>query len=239
MQLGLIKLKYTAGAGKTVLACVHSLHGVAASNYNNSRSMVVGHLGTKFTGKNIGVACMYLNHKEVDSQTPSRLLAGLWRQLVLDRDIGSIAENLYKQHWEKGTVPSLEEVVNVLNSSLKEFSQVFVIVDAMDEYPEFQREILLQKLAVMGSNVNLMITSRPNISPEPSLSNLETLDIQAAPEDIQAYINAQIKLSLRLSKHIQKKSVLREQIHAKITEAVDGMQVVITCCWKATEEHSN
>jgi hypothetical protein len=186
--------------------------------------MVVGHLSTQFTGKNIGVACIYLNHKEVDNQTPSRLFAALWRQLVLDRDIGSIAETLYKQHREKGTAPSLEEVVNVLSSSLKEFSQVFIIVDAMDEYPEFQREILLQQLTVMGSNVNLMITSQPNISPEPSsFPNLETLDIQAAPEDIRGYIDAQIKSSPRLSKHIQKKPMLHEEIHAKITDTVAGM----------------
>jgi hypothetical protein len=186
--------------------------------------MVVGHLGTQFTGKNIGVACIYLNHKEVDNQTPSRLLAGLWRQLVLGRDIGSIAENLYKQHQEKGTAPSLEEVFNVLRSSLEGFSKVFIIIDAMDEYPELQREILLQNLAAMGSNMNLIITSRPNVSPEPfSFSNLETLDIHAAPEDIRGYIDAQIKLSLHLSKYIQKKPVLQEEIHAKITDTVDGM----------------
>ncbi|KAJ7018196.1 hypothetical protein C8F04DRAFT_397634, partial [Mycena alexandri] len=195
------------GAGKTVLA-----------------SMVVDYLGTQFTGKNIGVACIYLNHKEVGSQTPSRLLAGLWRQLVLDRDIGSIAENLYQQHREKGTVPSLEEVVNVLSSSLKEFSQVFIIVDALDEYPEFQRDILLKQLAAMGSNVNLMITSRPNISPELfSFPNLETLEIHAEAGDIRAYIDSQIELSSRLSKHIRKKPVLRKEIHAKITDTVDGM----------------
>ena len=186
--------------------------------------MVVGHLGTQFTGKNIGVACIYLNHKEVDSQTPSRLLAGLWRQLVHDKDIGSIAENLYKQHREKGTAPSLEEVVTVLRSSITELSKVFIIIDAMDEYPDFQRGILLQHLAAMGSNVNLMITSRPNISLEPSaFANLETLDIQAASEDIRGYINSQIKLSPRLSKHIQKQPMLREEIHAKITDTVDGM----------------
>ncbi|KAJ6485270.1 ankyrin repeat-containing domain protein [Mycena vulgaris] len=196
------------GAGKTVLA-----------------SMVVDHLSAAFrNNKDIGVACIYLNHKEADQQPPPKLLAGVWRQLVLNRDIGFIAESLYKQHREKGTVPSLEEVANVLSSSLKEFSQVFIIVDAMDEYPEFQREILLQQLAVMGSNVNLMITSRPNISPEPSsFPNLETLDIQAAPEDIQAYINAQIKLSPRLSKHIRKKPVLREEILKKTMDTVDGM----------------
>jgi hypothetical protein len=186
--------------------------------------MVVDYLRAAFRdNQDIGVACIYLNHKEADQQPPTKLLAGLWRQLVLDRDIGSIAENLYKQHRGKGTAPSLEEVINVLSSSLKEFSQVFIIVDAMDEYPELQREILLQQLAVMSNNVNLMITSRPNISPESSLPNLETLDIEATQEDIQAYINAQIKLSPRLSKHIQKKPVLREQIHAKITDTVAGM----------------
>ncbi|KAJ7041582.1 ankyrin repeat-containing domain protein, partial [Mycena alexandri] len=202
------------GAGKTVLA-----------------SMVVDHLHAAFrNNKDIGVACIYLNHKEAGQQPPPKLLAGLWRQLVLDRDIGSTAENLYKQHRDKGTVPSLEEVVNVLHSSLKEFSKVFVIVDAMDEYPNeaptFQREILLQHLAEMGSNVNLMITSRPNISPEsgPSFSNLETLDIQAAPEDIQAYINGQIKLSPRLSRHVQRQLKLQEDIHSKISsKSVDGM----------------
>ncbi|KAF7343972.1 ANK-REP-REGION domain-containing protein [Mycena venus] len=196
------------GAGKTVLS-----------------SMVVEHLNAKYrNSRNIGVACIYLNHKEVDNQTVSKLLAALWRQLVLNRDLSSIAENLYKQHWERGTAPSLEEVVDVLSSSLKEFSQVFIIVDAMDEYPEFQRGILLQQLATMGSNVNLMFTSRPNISPESSLPNLEKLDIQAAPEDIQAYINAQIKLFPRLSKHVQRQPKLREDIHSKISsKSVDGM----------------
>jgi hypothetical protein len=187
--------------------------------------MVVDHLSAAFRAmQDIGVACIYLNHKEADQQTPPRLLAGLWRQLVLDRDIGSIAENLYKQHREKGTAPSLEEVVNVLSSSLKEFSQVFIIVDAMDEYPEFQRKILLNQLAAMGHNVNLMITSRPNISAESSsFPNLETLDIQAAPGDIQAYINAQIESSPHLSKHTRRKPELREEILTKVIDTADGM----------------
>jgi hypothetical protein len=191
--------------------------------------MVVEHLSAAFrNNKDIGVACIYLNHKEAANQTPSKLLAGLWRQLVHGRNVGSVAKELYQQHQEKGTAPSLEEVVSVLRSSLKEFSKVFVIVDAMDEYPNespmFQREILLKHLAEMGRNVNLLITSRPNISPEPSFfPNAETLDIQAAPEDIEAYINTQIMLSPRLSKHIQKKPVLQEEIHTRIIDTVDGM----------------
>ncbi|KAJ7019592.1 ankyrin repeat domain-containing protein [Mycena alexandri] len=200
-------------------------HGIPGAGKSVLVSMVVDHLSAAYrNNRDIGVACIYLNHKEAENQTPSRLLAAIWRQLVLDRDVGSIAENLYKQHQEKGTAPSLEEVDNVVSSSLKEFSQVFIIVDAMDEYPEFQREILLQHLAVMGSNVNLMITSRPNISPEScSLPNLETLDIQAAPGDIQVYINAQIESSPHLSRHIRRKPELREEILTKVMDAADGM----------------
>jgi hypothetical protein len=160
----------------------------------------------------------------VVDQTVLKILAGLWRQLVFDRDIDSIAANLYKQHQKKGTPPLLEEVVSVLSSSLKEFSQVFIIVDAIDEYPELQREILLQQLAAMGSHVNLMITARPSVSPELfSFLNLETLEIHAAAGDIRIYIDSQIMLSSRLSKYIQKKPVLQEEIHAKVTDTVDGM----------------
>ncbi|KAJ6524823.1 hypothetical protein B0H19DRAFT_1008166, partial [Mycena capillaripes] len=196
------------GAGKTILA-----------------SMVVDHLtATCKSNRDIGVTCMYLNHKEADIQTPSKLLAALWRQLVLDRDTGTIAEDLYKQHQGKGTAPTLEEVVKVLSSSLAEFSKVFIIVDAIDEYPETQRWTLLQHMTAMGSNVNLMITSRPHIFPEVfSFPTLETLDIQAASTDIREYINVQIYSSPRLFKHVQNQSNLRDEIHAKIIATVDGM----------------
>ncbi|KAF8146761.1 hypothetical protein K438DRAFT_2092570, partial [Mycena galopus ATCC 62051] len=94
----------------------------------------------------------------------------------------------------------------------------------MDEYPEVQRGILLPQLAALGSNVNLMITSRPHIFPEPSsFPNLETLDIHAAAEDIQAYTNAQIGSSPYLSRHTQRKPELREEILTKVMDTVDGM----------------
>ncbi|KAJ7929455.1 hypothetical protein B0H13DRAFT_1573164, partial [Mycena leptocephala] len=54
-----------AGAGKTVLT-----------------SLVVHHLSSQPEDKNYGVACIYLNHKETESQTPENLLGGLWRQLI-------------------------------------------------------------------------------------------------------------------------------------------------------------
>ncbi|KAF7330102.1 Ankyrin 2,3/unc44 [Mycena sanguinolenta] len=209
--------EWESGSGETLWCC-----GIPGAGKTVLVSMVVDHLHTKFTAKDIGVACIYLNHKEVDSQTPSRLLAGLWRQLV--DEIGPVAENLYKQHRKKGTAPSLEEVASVLRSRISELSKVFIIIDAIDEYPEFQRHILLKQLEKMHDIVNFMITSRPNISLEDySFQNLKTLDISAMPEDIEAYIDAQINLSPHLSRHVKQKSDLREEIHTKITSTVDGM----------------
>jgi chromatin segregation and condensation protein Rec8/ScpA/Scc1 (kleisin family) len=184
--------------------------------------MVVDHLAAEFENKNLGVACIYLNHKEAEEQTPAKLLAGLWRQLVLDRDIGS-AEGLYQRHREKHTTPSLDEVFDVLRPVLGEYSRVYMIVDAVDEYPEAKRQILLEYLVMMGSTVNLMITSRPHIHPNGSLPNLEALEIRANEDDIRRYVEGQIKKSSWLSKHIQTRADLQGEILSTIIHAVDGM----------------
>ncbi|KAF7343788.1 NACHT and ankyrin domain protein [Mycena sanguinolenta] len=195
------------GAGKTVLV-----------------SKVVDYLGKQTKNQKIGVACVYLNHKEVDSQTPSRLLAGLWRQLV-DTDVGPLAENLYIKHQKNSTAPFLDEVASILMSRIMELSKIFIIIDAMDEYPEFQRHILLEYLTKIGSKANLMITSRPNISPEHyTFQNLKTLNIRARPEDIHTYIHAQINSPALRHRIPQLQEIsIQKDIHTKISGAVDGM----------------
>ncbi|KAJ6528107.1 ankyrin repeat-containing domain protein [Mycena capillaripes] len=193
------------GAGKTVLA-----------------SMVVENLRLKHEQKNIGVACMYLDHKEVENQTPARLLSSLWRQLIFGRDIGSLPKKLHQQHFEMGTTPDLDDVYEVLRSAIRQYSRIYIIVDAIDEYPEDQRFIVLECLALLGSNVNLMITSRPHVAPDASLPNLHALEIRAREEDVRKYVDAQIRKS-RLSRHLQARPDLRNELHAKITDNIDGM----------------
>jgi chromatin segregation and condensation protein Rec8/ScpA/Scc1 (kleisin family) len=184
--------------------------------------MVVNHLADEFQNQTIGVACIYLNHKEVEVQTPAKLLAGLWRQLVLGKDVGS-AEGLYQRHCEKRTTPSIEEVFEVLQPVVGEYSKVYIIVDAIDEYPEARRQILVEYLMKMGSTVNLMITSRPHIHPHSALPNLEAVEIRANEEDLRRYVEGQIQKSSWLLKHIQTRTDLREEILSTITSTVDGM----------------
>jgi hypothetical protein len=185
--------------------------------------MVVDHLSGESEARNTGVACIYLNHKEAENQTPAKLLSGIWRQLILGKDLGTTVKRLYQEHSEKRTTPSLNEIFNVLLPVIGKFSKVNIIVDAIDEYQEAPRQMLLDCLAELGATVNLMITSRPHITPNSSLPGLTSLEIRATEEDVRKYVDAQIQRSSRLSKHVKTRPELQDEIHSKITTSVDGM----------------
>ncbi|KAJ7080059.1 hypothetical protein C8R44DRAFT_534042, partial [Mycena epipterygia] len=189
------------GAGKTVLV-----------------SIVVDNLRTQLETDNIGVAVIYLNHKESDAHSPSKLLASLWRQLILRKPIGLNVHKLYEKHRESRTRPSPAEDHAVLHSTIADYSQVFILVDALDEYPD---DDLLQHLYDLGPRVNLLVTSR--YIPINHITSFEKLEIRAREVDIRTYLEGRIMKSPRLSKHIQNSPDLREAMEARIVQRSDGM----------------
>ncbi|KAJ7477011.1 ankyrin repeat-containing domain protein [Mycena galericulata] len=197
------------GAGKTVLA-----------------SMVVNHLRTRFqkTSTNTGVACMYLNHKETETQTLASLLAGLWTQLIVEKPIPIAIFELYNHHRERSTRPSADEVHVILRDcAVTQYSKVYFIVDAVDEYPEDLRGLLLEKLGAMGPTVNVLITSRPHVNLAAFFPNLQTVEIRATEDDICRYVDTQILKSYRLLKHVETRPELRDEIRSRVIGGVDGM----------------
>ncbi|KAJ7485603.1 ankyrin repeat-containing domain protein [Mycena latifolia] len=196
------------GAGKTVLA-----------------SIVVDNLRTTLESQSIGVAVIYLNHKETEAQSPSNLLTGLWRQLVFGRPLSPAVHHLYAKHREQGTRPSLEDIYSILCSTIAQLSSAFIIVDALDEYPEDERGILLGHLSSLtaGSTTSLMLTSRPHININHVVENLQILEIRALEDDIRLYIDAAVLKSSRLLRHIENRSALREEIEEMIVQRSGGM----------------
>ncbi|KAJ7499629.1 hypothetical protein FB451DRAFT_41815 [Mycena latifolia] len=199
------------GAGKTVLV-----------------SIVVDTLRTDLAREDIGIAAIYLNHKETEAHSPSMLLASIWRQLVCMKSISSTLHQLYDKHREPRTRPTEKDDDTILRSIISEYSKVFILVDALDEYPERQRDALLRRISALGGTVNLMLTSRHNIKidyiiPE---SGLEILEIRATEDDIRRHINAQISQCSQFSKIIKNRPGLREEIEARITQRSDGMFLI-------------
>ncbi|KAJ6496280.1 ankyrin repeat-containing domain protein [Mycena sanguinolenta] len=194
------------GAGKTILC-----------------AMVVDHLRKIQDNANTRVAVIFLNHKETETQSPSNVLAAIWRQLVFEQPLSPIVERLYSKHQEQRTRPSLEDIHSVLCSTASAFSRLFIVVDALDEYPEDARNILLHRLSLLGSRVSLMLTSRPHVDIKHAISDLETIEIRAAENDIREYLEAQIRKSPRLSRHVRSAPDIRQALETSIVEGSDGM----------------
>lgn len=185
----------------------------------------MNHLQEEYKNTNVGVAFIYCNHKETETQTASNLIASLWRQLAFGRHISSDVHDLYLKHNERHTKPSLDEIVSVLRSAVADYLRVFVIVDALDECPNEKntRDIVLTRLTTLGPTVNLLLTSRPNIGIEMIFPDIEQLEIRASPHDIRLYIKAQINSGSRLAKHCKDRPNLQEEIEKKIISRADGM----------------
>ena len=167
----------------------------------NNRSLVIHHLESQ--NSNIGLAWIYLNHKETETQTPVNLLASFLKQLTFGlKSVPSTVQELYQYHHGRQTRPNSDELIKAFPSVIAGYSKVYMMIDAFDEYPEDQRHVLLKYLATIANTVNLLITSRPHVNLGSFLSKVQTLDIKAIDNDIRLLVDSQISKSPRLSKHV-------------------------------------
>ncbi|KAJ7866012.1 hypothetical protein B0H14DRAFT_2347675, partial [Mycena olivaceomarginata] len=120
----------------------------------------------------------------------------------------------------------MAETRGLLQNAIVQWSKVYIIVDALDEYPEDDRQILLNDLA-SGATINLMIMSRPHIQLLGPFKNYEAINIHPNPGDIHRYIDARIWNSSRLSSHLKSRPELRDEIHAKITDSGAEMFLLV------------
>ncbi|KAJ7444224.1 ankyrin repeat domain-containing protein [Mycena latifolia] len=213
--------EWESGSGK-VLFC----HGIPGAGKTVLVSLVVHHLETRARTTDIGVACIYLNHKETDSQTISNLLGALSTQLMLGKHIPPLVHSLYEHHIARRTRPGIDEFHKVLDLAVALYPKVYFIIDALDEYPENYRHRFLKYLGTLGPKVNIMMTSRPHINLEAQFPNMRTIEIHATEEDIHKYLDTQIQNSVRLSKHVQTRPELQDEIQSKILGNAKGMFLI-------------
>jgi hypothetical protein len=160
-------------------------------------SIIVDHL-RKNLGADGEVAVMYCDYKNGETQSPENLMASLWRQFVFGHPLSDTVKKLHTKHHEPHTHPSLDEVMEVLLSHIRGYSQskVFVVVDAVDECTadHNSRQTLLTKLRELQPHIHLMITSRPHITLEYDFPDIIRLEItqEANDDDIQSYVSARI-----------------------------------------------
>ena len=164
---------------------------------------MVNHLECSYPFESNAVAILYLSYRDQEEQSAKNLIGSLLRQVAhRKRPLSDDVMALYHHHTLKGSRPTITELSNLLNSEITRLSEVFILVDAMDECSvnNYTREELLtalQRLLEMP-NIRLMITSRPVASINTYLQGMAHLEIRAADEDIRKYIEDRIPKERRL-----------------------------------------
>lgn len=189
--------------------------------------MVIQHLKEHAEKKDVGVAYIYLDRN--DSIALQHLLAIIWEQLLRNREtLSEDVIGVYNRCIQRKTYPGVKDTFGILQSQIRKFSRVFVIVDGLDERQEKFREDMVQEIKKLGSTISLMVTSRFE-SDKGDIVKEETIQILASTDDMKALIHSRISRSSRLLRHLQEDEELRELIMVTVAEKAKGMSVAIIC----------
>lgn len=189
---------------------------------------MVNDLYDKFPTDRLNAICyIYFNFRRKEEQKLDNLLASLLKQLVqAQTSIPRSVMDLYERHRERRSRPSVQELAKLLTSSVTNFSQVFIVVDALDECQESYgcRSKFISQLLDLHtqSGINLFVTTRhiPHIIEQ--FTGSIKKEIRASDEDIERHLEG---CMINLPGFVSTKPDLRAEIKEKIGEAADGMYV--------------
>lgn len=197
------------GAGKTIMA---------ATVIDELQRQVQPEAGA-------GIAYIYFNFRQAEDQDPSRLLSILLRQLVQQQATVSFdVKAFWERHKSSLTRPSFDELSSVLHSVAASFSQLFLIVDALDECQEANgyRAKFLDSLLELQTKcpAKLLATSRSFVDMMQDFEGSKLMEIRAKSEDVSVYVESQL---YRLPKFVNRNAELQGMIRSAIGGAVEGM----------------
>ncbi|KAK5073265.1 hypothetical protein LTR51_005907 [Lithohypha guttulata] len=193
--------------------------------------------------KDVVVAYLYCNFNRQAEQDLRSMLATLTRQLFQEKaQLPDAVTALYEKHRDRATRPSVEELKNVLRLLVSSCGCVFVVVDALDECgnTEKQRDNLLDELFSLQksihNNIHVLATTRfiPDIVNQ--FSGRPQLEIRAAEADIQVYLANRMN---RLARFVSQDDQLQEEIKRQIVDAAEGMFLLARLQFDSLQDKTN
>lgn len=191
-----------------------------------ARSSIVNKLQIQQSSRDVGLAFAYCNYKEHDIQTLENLIGSLVQQLV--QCYGAIPDEirlLYTEYGARKIQPSEDEFSRALLSLIGKFSNVYIVVDALDECNPKTRSRFIEKLLELPTNLRLLCTSRHLGDIQEAFADASHLEIRASDADVTLYVEAQILQVPKLVKFCKKAGDLQSTIVEKLVMKAKGMYV--------------
>ena len=216
------------GKGNSVLWC----RGNPGTGKTVLTSIAVNYIAESTRGQDTALAYVYCDYKDSLTHPVTALLSSLLRQLIEQTPRAeSIAElSIIMDGNTKHRDPTEAELFTWICTVLKDFNDVYIFVDALDECPELSRDALLLRLQQFSQlgRTRLLLTSRLNIDIRPSVHNVSRIEIAASALDLEAYVRSEIQKSSRLALFVRREPGLKEAIIDSVIRKAHGMFLLAT-----------
>jgi hypothetical protein len=212
------------------------LYGIPGCGKTILSSTVVEHL-LQHCHNNVRIvtAYFYFDFNDTQKQDPELMLRSLLcqflqRSVVIPKGVDALflsCENGKRQ-------PSLHALLEVTRQAMQEFTQVYIVLDALDECT--QRSELMDMLETVAGwqldNLHLLMTSRKELDIERSLEgyveedDAVCLQRDVVDQDIQRYVQQRLRDDKGLAKW-NKDAAVRQEIEAALMGGARGMYVFL------------
>ncbi|KAK7398065.1 hypothetical protein QQX98_012573 [Neonectria punicea] len=170
--------------------------------------------------------------------TPANFIGSLLRQLIpqlldlsKERDFSEKVKDLHAKYQNGRASPALSESFEILQSEIGRFSNVFIVVDALDECSrdDWVQNQVNTKLQVLRGIVNLMVTSHTLKPPETNDPAIETKQRTIEPNEdvVRCFIDECFKRGIskfpEVSKEIKGNLKLSGEIRDNVVKKARGL----------------
>ncbi|KAI5843808.1 hypothetical protein DFP73DRAFT_594819 [Morchella snyderi] len=203
------------GVGKSVLA-----------------SLVLEHISTKYSlDSRTGIAFVYFNFQDQENQKPIDIISTMIKQLARRKDvIPSSLRQFYKTYHRDARFPTKEKLEVQLLEISKTFDQVFLIMDAMDEF-EDRKEFLsmITRFVAGGSQMRfkVFVTSRKEGDIEHTFTRhgfpVIQVEAKSVDADISAFVRYEVEKRSKESRWVKIDSKLQARITDSLTSKSSGV----------------
>ncbi|KAF4342049.1 hypothetical protein FBEOM_3980 [Fusarium beomiforme] len=177
------------------------------------------------------IACIYTYFRGTQTRIESIVL-DLLKQLLQQQKTDELAKDLSDKYidWcRHRKYPSLQEYQLLLITLCKSFSQVYLVIDGLDNCidsnHEKTRELVEALIRSLRGYLKILVTSRSDVLCEDIIKPDATLRVVPRDGDIRLYVESRIdnKLSIRENTNQSETPVLRNEIIERVTDATKGI----------------
>lgn len=188
-------------------------------------SIIIDHIQQNIVQDDVGLVYVYCGYKE-PNQSALNLIGSLLQQLVrCHDDLPDEIVDLYRQHKSSQSHLSMDQSMRLLRTQMGLYSKVFVVVDALDELSEENRERyqFITEILRLPSSAKILATSRHIATIKDAFKGIASLEISANSDDIKRYIEKRIDETPQLASLLNDRRALRDAISDAIVDKAKGM----------------